>query len=538
MNLHIKSGLLSVASALLLSACVSDLDQSPIDPDSFTEQNVFASADEAKGGLAKLYSSLVLTGQQGPAGQPDIQGIDEGSSQFTRMNFYLQEITTDNAVLGWSDTGVPDMHALSWSASNQFVGGMYYRLAQEVSFTNSFIKNAQALASDSEVQSYIAEARFLRAYAYYCLMDLYANVPLVTSVQTDLPMQSNREEIFAFVESELLAIESELKPARTNEYGRVDAVAAQALLSRLYLNAEVFVGQNRYTDCITYSNKAINSAYSLNTADGNGNGTAYDELFLADNNSNGAQNEFIFVLNFDGIQSQTYGGTAFLIHGATGGSMNPAELGINGGWGGMRTTKELVSKFEASANDGDGNPIAWNDKRAMFYTDGQSYEIESISTFTDGYAVMKYKNVDVNGNAGSDPGGNFPDTDLPMIRLAEIYLNYAEAVLRGGSGGDNATAVSLINKLRQRGYGNTSGDITSSDLDLDFVLDERARELYWEGTRRTDLIRYGYFTTNAYLWTFKGGSQNGTSVSAYRGVFPLPEDVLSVNTNLKQNTGY
>src|SRR5690606_10425274 len=261
-------------------------------------------------------------------------------------------------------------------------------------------------------------------------------------------------------------------------------VAAWALLSKLYLNAQVWVGQDRNSEAVTFSSRAINSTYSINTVDANGNGTAYDELFLADNNSNGAQNEFIFVINFDGNQSRTFGGTTFLIHAAIGGNMDPSEFGVNGGWGGLRTTSALVSKFDSSVTerDADNDPIAWNDGRAMFHTDGQNYEINVIAnTFTDGYAVTKFKNVDSNGNPGVDTGGEFADTDLPIIRLAEIYLNYAEAVLRGGSGGDIGTATGYINELRERAYGNTSGNISSGDLTLNFILAERSRELYWEG---------------------------------------------------------
>jgi len=526
---------------LLLIACHDDLDQTPIDPDSFTETNVFANADEAKGALAKLYASLALTGQQGPAGQADITGIDEGTSQYSRLLFSLNELTTDNAVVGWGDPGLPNLHAMNWGAGNDFTTGMYYRLAQEVSFTNSFIENAQLLNDNAEVEAYIAEARFLRAFAYFNLMDLFGDVPLVTVVSTDLPEQSTRSEIFNFVEGELLEIQDQLKESGANEYGRVDRVAAWALLSKLYLNAQVWTGTERYTDAITYAEMAINSSYSINTTDANGNGSAYDELFLADNNSNGAQNEFIFALNFDGNNSRTYGGTTFLVHAAIGGSMDAFNFGVNGGWSGLRTTKALVNKFDASVteSDADGNPTAWADSRAMFYTDGQSFEINTIANqFTDGYAVTKFTNIDSNGAAGSDTGGDFVDTDLPIIRLAEIYLTYAEAVLRGGAGGDVNTAAGYINELRARAYGNTSGNITSSALTLDFILDERARELYWEGQRRTDLIRFNDFTTGNYLWPFKGGSRSGTAVDEFRNLFPLPSNIILINTNLTQNPGY
>lgn len=527
--------------AILMWSCHEDLNQFPIDPDSFTEENVFLNTAEAKGALAKLYASLAVTGQQGPAGQPDISDIDEGASQFTRVLFNLNELTTDHCVVGWGDPGLPDLHAMSWSASNDFTEAMYYRLAQQVSFCNSFISNAQKLLPDPEVEAFIAEARFLRAYAYYNLIDLYANVPLSTRVTTDLPTQSPRSELFNFVESELLEVQDLLKESGSNEYGRVDQVAAWGLLSRLYLNAETWIGTAKYSESVNFSNQVINSTYSINTSDGNGNGSAYDELFLADNDRNGAQNEFIFVVNFDGLQSQTYGGTTFLVHGAIGGSMDPAAFGVNGGWGGNRATSALVSKFDESITetDDDGYPIAWADHRAMFHTKGQNYEINAIANaFEDGYGVTKFKNVDIDGNQGKDTRGDFVDTDLPLIRLAEIYLNYAEAVLRGGTGGDIATAVNYINELRERAYGNSQGNISSSDLTLDFVLDERSRELYWEGMRRTDLIRYDLFTSGEYLWPWKGNAKNGIAVDANRKLFPLPNNIIVINPNLTQNPGY
>ena len=616
-------------------SCHDDLDQLPTDPDSFTEENVFINAEEAKGALAKLYSSLALTGQNGPAGQPDIADIDEGFSQFTRMLFNLNELTTDHAVVGWGDPGLPDLHGMYWSSSNDFTEAMYNRLAQEVSFCNSFISNAANL-SDAVVPTYVAEARFLRAFAYFNLMDLYSKVPLTTEISTDLPQQSSRNELFNFVETELLAIIDNLLPSGSNEYGRVDQVAAWALLSKLYLNAEVWTGTSRYEDCINYSNEVINSTYNINTNDANGNGTAYDELFLADNDTNGAQNEFIFTANFDGLNSQTYGGTTFLVHAAIGGSMPANEFGVNGGWGGLRTTKSLVNKFPAGIIDiaalnnvlggslsdwglvGDATENGWNgpdmemyetsndvyelyadllgnqmkfrfnedwgqnygddgadgslnsgganilipgdgvyhvvldlntnsytieevlpesDRRGMFYTDGQNLEIEDIPSFTDGYAVTKFKNIDSNGNQGVDSSGNFVDTDLALIRLAEIYLNHAEAILRGG-GGDLNLATANINELIERGYGNSDHNITSSELTLDFILNERSRELYWEGQRRTDLVRYGYFTTGNYLWPFKANQPGGTSTDAFRNVFPIPSSSISANPNLNQNDGY
>ncbi|WP_313383523.1 RagB/SusD family nutrient uptake outer membrane protein [Chishuiella sp.] len=526
--------------AFSLSSCHDDLDLMPNDPNTYTEFDVFKDPSSAKLALAKVYASLALTGQKGPDGQGDIQGIDEGTSQYSRLLFYLNELTTDQAIIGWGDPGIPNLHDISWGSNNTFIQAMYYRLAQTVSFSNSFIVNAEKLAeTDQEVKSYIAEARFIRAYAYYNLIDLYGNVPLVTKISSELPQQSNRKEIFNFVENELKAIEEELKTGKGNEYGRVDKVAAEALLARLYLNAETWIGEAKYTEAITYAKLAMQSPYKINTNDTNKNGSAYDELFLADNDTNGAQDEAIFTLNFDGANSRTYGGSTFIVKASIGGNMKAPDFGVNGGWGGPRTTKALVEQFSSSisATNQNGEPTAWKDKRAMFFTDGQSFEINNVGTFTDGYAVAKWSNKRADGAVTRDATGEYVDTDIPVIRLAEVYLNYAEAVLRGGAGGDRATALSLINELRTRAYGNTSGNITDSQLNLDFILDERAREMYWEGTRRTDLIRFNKYTSN-YNWPFKGGAQNGTSVPATRALFPIPNNIIVINPNLNQNPGY
>jgi hypothetical protein len=450
----------------------------------------------------------------------------------------LNEATTDTGIISWvSDPGVPDINQINWEPNNPWTKGMYYRLAQNISYANSFIENAAELAASStEVQDYINEARFIRAYCYSQLMDMFGSVPLVTQVTAVLPEQASRSDLFAFVETELLDLAQVLPVSKASEYGHVDRVAASALLTRIYLNAEVYTGQARYDEVISHAENVFSSSYSINTNDGNNNGSAYDELFLADNNSNGAQNEFIFALLYDGINTQAWGGATFLVHAPVGGTMNPAEFGINGGWGGLRTTKRLVEKFDyaVTQTDGDGHPTAWSDHRAMFHTDGQTYETDKMSTFKSGYAVRKFKNVDVNGSPGSDSSGDHPDMDVPIIRLAEVYLNYAEAVARG-SGGSAATAVDLINELRLRAGAST---ITSGQLTTEMVMDERSRELYWEGLRRPDLIRYNKFVSGTYLWPFKGGAANGTSVSDHLKLFPIPEDVLLVNPNIKQNPNY
>jgi hypothetical protein len=355
-------------------------------------------------------------------------------------------------------------------------------------------------------------------------MDLFGNVPFVTEndpVGNFLPPQISRDSLFQYVESELLDIEGSLADPKQNEYARADKAADWMVLAKIYLNAEVYTGNNRYADCINYCNKIINAGYSLEPE--------YKNLFLADNNNS---NEIIFPVAFDALHTQTYGGMVFLIHAEIGGTMNAADFGVSsGGWAGLRSTRNLVNEFP--------DPSGSTDQRAMFYTDGQNLDIKVIlNNFNDGYAVTKYKNINQAGQAESDPTGQFVNTDFPVFRLADVYLMYAEAVLRAGATESIPTAVNYINDLRERAYGDNSGDITSSDLTLDFVLQERSRELYWEADRRSDLIRFGKFTSGDYLWPFKGGVEGGTAVGSFRNLFPIPVSDITVNPNLKQNPGY
>jgi len=175
------------------------------------------------------------------------------------------------------------------------------------------------------------------------------------------------------------------------------------------------------------------------------------------------------------------------------------------------------------------------DRRALFFTQDQNLDISNLFAFNDGFAVTKFKNVTSTGTNGSDM--TFVDTDFAMFRLADVYLMYAEAVLRGG-GGTISKALDLINELRTRAYTDESGNIAQADLSLEFILDERAREMYWEGTRRTDLIRFGKFSGGAYLWEWKGNAAAGAATDSRFDLFPIPATDIGANPNLIQNTGY
>ena len=513
---------------LFVSAC-TDLNLAP--EDAKGEAVVFDNPQAYRSYLAKIYGAFSLTGQDGPHGDGDISIVnDEGFTSYIRSYWKAQELTTDEAVITWTDAGIRDLHTQTWSSENQFVRVLYYRIFYIIAYANDFLaqssdaKLAEHNISEEwkkEIAVYRAEARFLRAMAYWHALDLFRNVPLLTSISTELPSQATPQELFSFIERELNEIEGVMVAPMTNEYGRADKAALWMLQAKLYLNAEVYINEPKYTEVLTAVNKITGAGYTLH-----GN---YAELFMADNQRL-ANSEIIFALNSDGKHTQNWGNTTFLVHAAIGGTMEPSDYGVGGGWAGLRTTKTMVEKFGGDITD----PTTM-DPRNFFYTDGQNLEIADINVFEDGYAVPKFVNITSTGAAGVDL--DFPDTDNPIFRLGDAYLMYAEAVLRGGTGGDNATALSYINALRQRAYGDNSADITSGELTLDFILDERVREMHWEGTRRIDLIRYGKFSDSG-IWPWKGGVAEGVTTSSHLNIFPIPASDLNVNANLKQNDGY
>jgi len=727
---HPRKGIPSrypLPSLFTQTACFNDLDTIPIDEDIATSAQVYDDPSAYEAVLAKLYAGLAVTGQQGPAGQSDIAGIDEGFGQYLRGFWYHQEFPTEEAVVGWNDQTIKNFHEQDWDAKDGFINAFYSRVFYQISITNEFLREttSEKLAErgvdaglQADIESFRAEARFLRALSYWHALDLFRNIPFVTEndiVGVFFPSQNNPQQTYEFIESELKEIESLLIPARQNIYGRADQAAAWTLLAKLYLNSEVYIGQTRYSDCIEYCNKIINAGYNLEPE--------YQHLFLADNHNS---DEIIFPVTFDGINTRTWGGMTFIIRAGIGGDMIPGDYGVESGWGGTRTTKGLVDKFaseEATTVDiipanftepdypviyvpgeyqnwdptntetvirsrqgggvfegffnfrtgteikftprpnfnssfgddnGDGilepnggniaidqagfyritvnvndftyqiEPISWgligtatnqvdtteltynileeyweftgnlvagdlqfvssidaspfgddgatlleasgqainieadgnytirlflnrpdatfsisrpsSDSRQLFFTDGQSLDIFDISQFQEGYAVIKFQNRTSTGGNGSDMA--FPDTDFPMFRLADIYLMYAESVLRGGTGGDASTALELVNQIRTRAFRDPSGGIAAADLTLDFILDERARELYWECHRRTDLIRFGRFSNTDYTWPWKGGTPEGRSVDQKFDIYPIPSSDIGANPNLTQNPGY
>ena len=520
------------AAALLLvlpgTAC-TDLTLEPkSDP---TDVNVFDDPSAYRAFIARVYSGLAVSGQQGAAGNPDIQGIDEGFSQYLRLYWEHEELPTDEAVIGWGDVGLPELNTQLWAVSNNFVAAMYYRIYFQVVMANEFLRQTTDAKLDArgnvgptlraDIQQYRAEARFLRALSLWHGIDMFGDIPLLTEDNPlgALPQQSTRTAIYDFLVSELTAIKADLPAAGPANYGRASAPAADMLLAKLYLNAEVYTGTPHYAEALTAAQAVISSGfYSLDTN--------FHRMFLADNNTSP---EIIFPVIQDGVHTQTWGGMTFLVHAACGGNLMQAPTyGIDGCWWGLRLKEQATLRY------------APTDLRASLLfkgsgPDSQRVAVNSIGDWYAGYAAPKFRNVTSGGAPGSHP--THVDTDFPLFRLADAYLMYAEAHLRGG-GGALQQALDYVNALRVRAYGDSSGVITGPQLTLDFVLDERGRELLWEGHRRNDLVRYGRFTGGTYLWAWKGGAQAGTSTSAHLNLYPIPANELIANPNLHQTPGY
>ncbi|NNK89041.1 MAG: hypothetical protein HKO89_00380 [Saprospiraceae bacterium] len=322
-----------LAVVFVFESCFNDLDTIPLDEDIITSGIVYDDPNSYRQVLAKVYAGLALSGQQGPAGQSDIEGIDEGFGQYLRALFYHQEFPTDEALVGWNDQTIGDFHDQDWSAEDGFVFAFYSRIFYQIALANEFIRETSDEKLDergvdaglkAEVAGYRAEARFLRALSYWHALDHFRNVPFVTeenAVGSFLPEQINANDLFSYIESELLDIETLISPARSNEYARADQGAVWAVLAKLYMNAEVYTGQDRYADCLTYCENIINAGYTLEEN--------YRHLFLADNHNS---NEIIFPVAFDGVNTRTWGGMTFLISSGIGGAMDPKDSGVSSGW--------------------------------------------------------------------------------------------------------------------------------------------------------------------------------------------------------------
>lgn len=577
----------AVASLMLVgfTACSDELNISSVDPQSST------SADPIEL-LAKQYATLAVTGQSGPAGKGDISD-DEGESGFYRTMFNLETLCTDECIWAWqNDDDIPAITNIAWSKDSKRARWAYMRLAFDVTLFNSFLTD-NASRTDGEWPHYLAEVRFLRALHFYYFLDLFHKAPFKLEYDPSiLPVEKGGKELYDWIDQELTEIEGLLAPIgeynNTANFGRADQGAAYALHARLALNAEIYTdgATKDYQKAIDYCNKVISSGkYAISTAT-NANGyTGYEQVFMGDNDVNQqAMKEIIFPIRQDGKKTEEYAGSTYLVS-----SMRVSGMpysGTSNYWSCNFARQALVQKFfsdltkvpmapkDEADKDTKVNPIeeykkangivddkgkvrdfqteaeviaadealggstakiiaAAGDDRAMFYA-GVGGGIRTLTTkqitgFLNGLSIVKWQNRRSDNSTPSD--ASFSDTDIPLFRLAEMYLTRAEAQYR--LGGNDAQAIADVNVLRNRAH---ATPITS--LNLDMLIDEWCREFYMEGRRRTDLVRFNLFTGSKYIWDFKGGVSTGTSVDKRFNVYPIPATDISNNPNMTQNAGY
>jgi hypothetical protein len=533
-----------ILSALMISSCVKDLDIVPKDPTKILAGNLNDDPVYMKEALGKIYASFIISGQ-GANGGDDITAADANFFTTMRALWNLQEITTDEAICAWGDVGIADLNTQTWSPSNPFLTALFQRLSLSVTYANDFISKTKD-NTDPDIVKYNAEARFLRALAYYWAIDLFGQFPFTTDedgVGKFFPEIASRTEIFNYVESELLDIQNILRDPK-DSYPQADKAAAWMLLARLYLNAEVFTGTARWDDCKTYCDKVISSGkYSL--------AANYRQNFSADND--GYHNpEMIFAWEQDGIHTQGYVGTTFIIESSSDATYIRAEdfhgLTSNTNWNGNRARIQFMNVLVDTIGTYGAVPVPLTDPtfsqckdNRVFLKMKKAMNIPSASSSGDyGIGVYKFTARNTDGTLPTDYNTAYACTDFPVFRLADAYLMRAEALFRMGGASNVDAAVADINTVRERAYSNTDGNIIAADLDLNFLCDERGREFYYEAQRRTDLVRFGKFTGGDYLWQWKGATYAGASTSDHLNLFPIPGDEVSANPNYngQNNPGY
>lgn len=548
----------TAALALGMTGCINDLDIGSIDPQSstsYSEEELFR----------KCYATLGLTGQDGGAGNGDLSD-DEGESGFYRTTFNLQELPTDECMWAWqTDTDIPQITMIQWNSGSIRTQWAYTRLSYDINLFNYYLSEVE---DTPENQTARAEIRFLRALHYWYMLDLFGKASFKTEFDIyAYPVEYSGEELYDWLDKELTEIEPQMAEmgAYCNDqyFGRADRGAAYMLHARLALNCEVYSDNvdpaTEYQKAVNYCTQLINcTAYGLSDMPQNGN-SGYAQLFMADNDQNThAMKEIIFPIRQDGLRTRQYGGSLMLIAGTRGNQM--PDYGLRETWTCLFARRAMVEKFftsldgltapEAAPGDatpeevtaldeGYGTTVAdltakAGDDRALFYGGcgggKRKVETDAVTAFTDGLSIVKWTNLRSDNTAGSDV--SWPDTDIPLLRLAEAYLTRAEALYRISGNPNDARAD--IQTLHDRANAGT----VPANIDEMYILDEWCREFYMEGRRRSDLVRFDCFSGNKYIWDWKGGTATGTSIDSHYDVYPIPADDVMNNSNMHQNDGY
>ena len=533
-------------AAAAMTACVGDLDTLPLNNTEPVSEYVYGNSEQAYlEGLTALYFQFMTNDLT------DLQQMDGGASELIRAFWSVQETTADGAKCSWeNDAWVRALNTNTWNdTQNDAVYAVYVRTMQGIAFVNEYLRqtspsrlSSRGVSSElaAEIEGFRAEARFIRAYLYWIALDCFGSVPFTTENSpfggTYFPSQASRKDIFNFCVSELEYLRSAESPMPEPRflYPRADKGSVSGLLARMYLNSKVYTGIERWSEAKGVCEDIFGMGYSLCPD--------YPALFRGDNGENPpARGEMLWTVSYNAERTQSYGGTSYILSASLASTDITDQSRPNGqrnGWAGLRVPYEYVSRyFNVSGQNYDAGTYTVEDARGkLFYIKGRSESMDgALYSFMNGWSCLKFNNI---------PSGHtdqsylpvsavkaFSDIDYPMIRLAEIYLIYAEACMNLGVA---SMAMPYVSALSARAGVEPPSEITS-----EFLIAERARELMWEGHRRTDLIRFGLYNTSDYLWPYKGGdSFEGKPFPDYKLVFPIPPTELAANDLLVQNPGY
>ena len=538
--------LIYIIASVLLASCVNDLDTLPLNKTEPVSEYVYGKDENAYlSGLGRLYFQFVTNDLT------DLQQMDGGASEIIRAFWSVQETTTDEAKCSWeNDAWVRALNTNTWSETqNDAVYAVYVRTLQGIALVNEYLRQtaperleARGVSADlaRKIDSFRDEARFIRAYLYWMAIDCFGSVPFTTEKSpfggAYFPQQASRADIFDFCVNELtylMSDESDMPLPRSN-YPRADKGSAAGLLARMYLNSKVYTGVERWAEAKAVCEGIFGMGYTLCPD--------YAALFRGDNGENlQARGEMLWTVDYNAEKTQSYGGSSYILSATLASTDITDESRPNGqrnGWAGLRVPYEFVSRyFDVSGQDYRTGAYDVADKRGdVFYIKGRQESMEdALYSFMNGWSCLKFNNIPFGQtNESYLPQSalkSFADVDFPMIRLGEIYLIYAEACMHLGAEG---MALPKLRELSSR-----AGVEPPQQISQEFLVAERARELMWEAHRRTDLIRYGLFHTDAYRWPYKGGdSYAGQSFPEYKCIFPIPPTELATNDKLVQNPGY
>lgn len=518
-----------VALVVGFTSCVNDLDLEPIDP---TKTYADPNDPEFVGNaFSQCYANLAFVSTTDP-GTSNISAPDAGMSAYTRLLFTINEMAADEAFWIWEDNGLREICTNTTSAANRQVEMCYSRLYQHVAVCNSFLSVTEGSGVDN-IAVMRDEVRALRAMTYYWICDIFGNSPFTVSEPDGEPApQYSRSQIYEWLEGELRDLVDNGNLLDTPPYGRVGKDGVEALLARLYLNAEVYTdgAVSAWDKCLQRCNNII-TRHKGSGYQQSGLANHYLNLFAGNNDiympggTKPEENEILWGVPFDANTGQSYGGSTFLISGA----LSAGGLGSNSPWSCLTARKELSDRFASEPQD-----VRWS----LWIRDGRSSENGGFLDFDNaGYQALKWSNYLATDNGVLDTNVDataFASSDVALIRLADVYLMRAECYLHGQ--GDATEAVAGVNYLRSRAGVSTW---TIGQLTADNLLEERSRELYYEMTRRSDLIRFGKYTGSGQsLWMWKGNSLNGSTIQDFRRLMPIPTNIIAAQPELQQNPGY